>query len=467
MKILVVDDERKMGVILAGALADWGHSVETASGGREALGRLEAATFDLLLTDLKMAPPDGLALLSEARGRFPAMAVILMTAYASAATAVEALRLGASDYLFKPFELDELRHRLARLEEGRVLARDVTRLTRENALLSARVDEQFSFERLIGKSAAMHDVFALAEAVAATDATVLLRGETGTGKGLLARALHARSPRSGGPFVKVNCGALPENLLESELFGHERGAFTGASQRRAGRFLAASGGTILLDEIGEIPAALQSKLLQVLEERAFMPVGSDSAVQVDVRIIAATHRPLEAMVAAGDFRQDLLFRLNVFPITLPPLRDRRDDIPLLVDETLARLGRTAEDLEPEARMCLTGQAFPGNVRELENLIERAVILSRGAAIRAEHFPGLSPMAPDAPVLRPFRLPEDGVDMEFLEADLIRQALERTGGNKTRASRLLGLTRRTLYSRMESHGIPLDEAGRPDEGDGGE
>ena len=468
MRILVVDDEQKMGVIVGGALVDWGHEVVTATSGREALGRLGQERFDLLITDLKMAPPDGLALLEESRKRCPETAVILMTAYASAATAVQAMRLGAYDYLIKPFELEELRHRVERLGGARELKADLRRLTTENALLTAKVQEQFSFDRLIGRSKAMQDVFSLAEAVAGTESTVLLRGETGTGKGLLARALHERSPRAAGPFVKVNCGALPENLLESELFGHEKGAFTGALARRPGRFLAAGGGTIFLDEIGEMSVSLQVKLLQVLEERTFMPVGSDEPVRADVRIITATHRPLEQMVAAGEFRQDLYFRLNVFPIVLPPLRDRRGDLVLLIEEALTRQGRASADLSPAAFEALEHQPFPGNVRELENMIERAVILSRGGPIALDHFPGLVPTPPRAAGPGGFELPEEGIDLELLEAELIRQSLERTGGNKTRAARLLGMTRRTLYSRMERHGIPLDEvrAGESGEDDAG-
>ena len=463
VRILVVDDEQKMGVIVGGALTDWGHEVVAVNSGRDALARLGLERFDLLLTDLKMAPPDGFALLEEARRRCPDMAVILMTAYASAATAVQAMRLGADDYLIKPFELDELRHRVERLGGARALKADVHRLSTENALLTARVQEQFSFDRLIGRSPAMQDVFSLAEAVAGTESTVLLRGETGTGKGLLARALHARSARAAGPFVKVNCGALPENLLESELFGHEKGAFTGAVARRPGRFLAAAGGTIFLDEIGEMSMSLQVKLLQVLEERTFMPVGSDTPVRADVRIITATHRPLEQMVTAGDFRQDLYFRLNVFPIVLPPLRDRRGDIPLLIEEALARQGRARADLSGAAFEALGRHAFPGNVRELENMIERAVILSRGGPIGLDHFPGIAPAPARVGGATGFALPEEGVDLELIEADFIRQSLERTGGNKTRAARLLGMTRRTLYSRMERHGIPLDEVRPGDDG----
>jgi two-component system response regulator AtoC len=467
MKILVVDDEHKMGVILSGALRDRGHDVTTATGGREALSLLEAARFDLVLTDLKMAPPDGMAVLEETRQRWPATEVMLMTAYASAPTAVRAMQLGARDYLVKPFELEELHHRIDNLARSKNLADQVRTLKTENAMLSARVQVQMSFEGLIGRSPAMREVFELAEAVAETDSTVLIQGETGTGKGLLARAIHERSARRDGPFIKVNCGALPENLLESELFGHEKGAFTGAVMKRQGRFLAAQGGSLLLDEVGEMSMPLQVKLLQVIEEKTFMPVGGDRPVTADVRILAATHRDLQAMVASADFRQDLFFRLNVFPILLPPLRDRRSDIPLLIDDAIGRIGRDPADLVPAARELLTAYAYPGNVRELENLVERAAILSRGGPIRPEHFPGITPTSRTAPNRLGLEIPEEGIDLEELEKDLIRMALERTGGNKSRAARLLGLTRRTLYSRMEKHGIPLGTAGAGADGDDAE
>src|SRR5512140_1262506 len=469
MRILVVDDEHKMGVILSGALRDRGHDVVTTTSGRDALGELEAARFDLVLTDLKMAPPDGMAVLEETRRRWPATDVILMTAYASAPTAVKAMQLGARDYLIKPFDLEELHHRIENLARSKNLADQVRTLRTENAMLSARVQEQFHFNTLIGRSPGMREVFELAEAVAETDSTVLIQGETGTGKGLLARAIHDRSPRSGGPFIKVNCGALPENLLESELFGHEKGAFTGAIVKRQGRFLAADGGTLLLDEIGEMSMSLQVKLLQVIEERTVTPVGGDRPVAISVRIVAATHRDLEEMVNAGDFRQDLFFRLNVFPIRLPPLRDRRSDTPLLIDDALARLGRSPDDIDQAARELLLGYNFPGNVRELENLVERAAILSRGGPIRAAHFPGLK-TSPHAVLNRlAIDIPEEGLNLEDLEKDLIRMALDRTGGNKSRAARLLGLTRRTLYSRMEKHGIPLGGEAEADgrEADGSE
>ncbi len=458
MKILVVDDERKMGVILKGALEDAGHAVTALERSRDALELLASEPFDLLVTDLKMAPPDGLELLRRTRERRPDTAVILMTAYATAQTAVEAMKAGAYDYLVKPFELDELRLRVAKLARERDLGEDVRLLERENRLLKREAGAVLRFDRMIGKSAAMRNVFELAEKVAGTDATVLIRGESGTGKSLLARAIHAASPRAAGPFITVNCGALPENLLESELFGHEKGAFTGAVARKQGRFVMAQGGTVFLDEIGEISPALQVKLLQVLEERQFYPVGGEHPLAVDVRIIAATNRDLDEAVAEGDFREDLFYRLNVFPLAAPPVRARRDDIPLLLDHFLSRFGRSLEDLAPEARAALLEYPFPGNVREMENLVERAVILAGTGPIDRSHFPRLEARsgvpAGEGPGFTVPEIPDQGLPLEELEKELILRALDKAGGNKTRAAKLLGLTRRTLYSRLERYGLPV-------------
>jgi len=456
MRILVVDDERKMGVILSGALQDAGHEVTALERSRDAEERLTREPFDLLITDLKMAPPDGLELLRRARTLRPGMAVILMTAYATAQTAVQAMKAGAYDYLIKPFELDELVLRVAKLERERDLGENVRLLERENALLSEEAGHRLRLGKMIGKSAMIRNVFELAEKVAGTDATVLIRGESGTGKSLLARAIHASSSRREGPFVLVNCGALPENLLESELFGHEKGAFTGAVARKAGRFSTAGGGTLLLDEIGEMSPALQVKLLHVLEEKEMVPVGSDRSVPVDVRVLAATHRNLEEAMAEGDFREDLFYRLNVFPIAVPPLRARPEDIPLLLDHFLSRFGRRFDALTGEARAALLAHAYPGNVRELENLVERAAILAGDDPIDRVHFPSLAAAGggrPAAGFAVP-EIPDEGLSLADLEKELILRALEKAGGNKTQAARLLGLSRRTLYSRLERHGLPV-------------
>ena len=454
MKILVVDDERKMGVILKGALEDAGHTVEAMERSADALKSLQSAPYDLLITDLKMAPPDGLELMREARSRRPDLPVILMTAYATAQTAVEAMRRGAYDYLIKPFELDEMVLRVNKIARERELGESVRVLRRENQRLQEESGSPSRLDGIIGKSSVMRDVFDLAAKVAVTDATVLIRGESGTGKSLLARAVHAGSSRASGPFVTVNCGALPENLLESELFGHEKGAFTGAVAAKQGRFVPADGGTIFLDEIGEMPAPLQVKLLQVLEEKQFYPVGSDQPVRVDVRILAATNRDLDEAIAEGEFREDLYYRLNVFPIVMPPLKARRDDVFELLAHFLSRFGRSLADLTEAARSALGAYAFPGNVRELENMVERAAILAGNEPIDVRHFPALS--APPAGGARVGftvpEIPDEGLPLETLERELILKALDKAGGNKTQAAKLLGLTRRTLYSRLERYGL---------------
>jgi len=454
MKILVVDDERKMGVIVKGALEREGHQVEAVDRSKVALERILAERFDLLITDLKMAPPDGLELLRRSRAERPDTDVMLMTAYASAETAVEAMQAGACDYLIKPFQLDELRIRVGKLAKAREMGESVRLLERENELLKRDTDAVPRFDRMIAQSPVMRDVFDLGQKVGATEATVLIRGESGTGKSMLARAIHAASPRAAAPFITVNCGALPESLLESELFGHEKGAFTGAVARKAGRFTTAEGGTLFLDEIGEMSAPLQVKLLHVLEEKTFYPVGSEQPLTANVRVIAATNRDLEEAIGEGEFREDLFYRLNVFPIVIPPLAARREDVSLLLDLFLSRFGREPADVATEARSALLTYGYPGNVRELENLVERAVILAGGEPIEKAHFPALgrgtgatSPVGFTVP-----EIPDDGLRLEDLERELILKALEKAAGNKTRAAQLLGLTRRTLYSRLSRFGL---------------
>jgi two-component system response regulator HydG len=473
MRILVVDDEARGADLLRRELADRGHVAEAVTGSAAALARLaraaaEGQAFDLVVTDLRMPPPDGLALLADIRKSWPATEVILMTAHGDETTAVAAMRAGAYDYLKKDprVDPDEIQLRIERLLEARGGRAERERLGREVAAL--RSDTL----AIIGGSEALERATALARKVAATDATALIRGESGTGKDLLARAIHFGSARSGGPWVKVNCGAIPENLLESELFGHERGAFTGAVAKKLGRFELAEGGTIFLDEIGELAPALQVKLLQVLEDRAFVRVGGSETKTVDVRIVAATNRDLEGEVAEGRFREDLFYRLNVFPITLPPLRERPGDIVALVHHFLARAGSPPDKITPEGYRALAGYPFPGNVRELAHVIERALIIA-----------GSEPVTPDELLFQPARrggvpasvgvaaagfleggfavpeIPEAGLSLEALEKALLLQALDKAKGNKSQAARLLGLTRRTLYSRMEKHGlrVPGDDA----------
>ncbi len=446
MNVLVVDDELKNAELVAAELRDQGFASSHVNGGAAALAKLEAGGIDAVVTDLRMKPPDGMALLAEVRKRWPGTTVIVMTAFAGLATAREALKLGAQDYVEKEGDYVEVIARVLReVAEKR-------ELQRSNQALAASVE---SLRRdalaVVGDAPATRAALELARKVAATDSTVLLRGESGTGKDLFARTLHALSRRAGGPWVKVNCGALPEALLESELFGHEKGAFTGAVKQKPGRFEDAHGGTLFLDEIGEMPLPLQAKLLQAIEEKTFTHVGGNKPITVDARIIAATNRPLEDMVKEKAFREDLFFRLNVFPIALPPLRDRPGDVPRLVEHILRRHGAPADKLTPEARRALEGYAFPGNVRELEHTIERALILAGADAITPAHLSFAQPEARRDESWVP-RIPPEGLSLEALEKELILQALERAAGNKSAAARLLGLTRRTLYSRMEKHGL---------------
>ncbi len=452
-RILVVDDEAKWRDLMRGELEDAGFAVVDAENGQHALDILGAGDrFDLILTDLRMEPVNGLTLMRRVRELGLDADVVMVTAYADTQTAIEAMRLGAYDFLLKPFELDELVLLARRVADKRGLAA-------ENRALRAMIEGAVAApDGMVGESAAMRRVYDLVAKVAVTDATVLIRGESGTGKELVARAIHDRSSRAGGPFKAVNCAALPETLLESELFGHERGAFTGAERRKIGLFEAASPGTIFLDEIGEISGAVQAKLLRVLETREITRIGSTDAIRVDTRVVAATHVDLESAIGDGVFRRDLYYRLNVFPLELPPLRARREDIAPLAQHFLAGLapGETAI-LSPEVVRLLEGYDWPGNVRELRNVIERATILAGGAAIRGEHImlPAGS-QATGGAETHGLHLPAEGVALEALEARFIREALDLARGNKSQAARLLGITRRALYCRMEKYGLATGE-----------
>jgi DNA-binding NtrC family response regulator len=457
VRVLVVDDEIRNAELTALDLRDAGHETEFVNGGAPALERMAARPFDAVVTDLRMKPPDGLALLADLKKRWPDTVVVLMTAYASLESARQALRRGAYDFVDKEGGFrDELKTILERAANERALRAD-------NARLAATVDTLTKgLAAIVGDAPATRQAVELARRVAPTDSTVLLRGESGSGKDLFARAIHFSSRRAGGPWVKVNCGALPENLLESELFGHERGAFTGAIRQKPGRFEDAEGGTIFLDEIGELPPSLQVKLLQVIEEKTFTRVGGNQPLNVDVRILAATNRDLEDMVRTRAFREDLYFRLNVFPVRLPALRGRPGDVARLVEYFLRRHGAALEKVTPAALQALERYAWPGNVRELEHTLERAMILAGPDAIEPAHLsfarPELAGSAGGGPAWVPV-IPPDGLSLEDLERELIVQALERASGNKSAAARLLGLTRRTLYSRMERHGLR-----KPGEGD---
>ncbi len=437
-RILVVDDEPKLGRFVAEMLELDGYEVIRAGGGKEALARIAEARFDLVVTDLRMPDVDGLAVLRTARSASPPPEVIMMTAHATAESAVEAMKAGAADYVTKPFSMDELRLRVRRL------------LTQRGAeARSERLLKRLTPE-LVAESPGMKAALAAGEQVAATDASVLLLGESGTGKSQLARFIHYRSKRAAGPLVEIHCAALPETLLESELFGHEKGAFTGASQRKPGHLAAADGGTLFLDEIGEVTQATQVKLLRFLQERRFVPLGSTEARTVDVRVVAATNRDLGEEVASGRFREDFYYRLNVFAIPVPPLRERREDVLPISERFLATRGIPVDKLESGTRERLLARTWPGNVRELENALERALILAGDGQIRPEHVDLGDPSR-----LRGRRsvaeLLVEGFGLDALEIELLHAALERAGGNKTQAAKILGITRRRLYSMLGSHG----------------
>ena len=436
-RVLVVDDEPKLGKLTAEMLELDGHEVACVGSGRQALVELAAGSWDVVVTDLRMPEVDGLSVLAAARTLPRPPEVILMTAYATAESAVAAMKAGAADYLIKPFAMDELRLRVKRLADQRSTEA-------RSARLLARLTPD-----LVAESAPMKAALAAARQVAATDATVLLLGESGTGKSQLARYIHYQGKRAGAPLVEVHCAALPETLLEGELFGYEKGAFTGATQRKAGHLAAADGGTLFLDEIGEITAATQVKLLRFLQERTFVPLGATGASRVDVRIISATNRDLDEAVRAGSFREDFFYRLNVFAIRVPPLRERRDDVLPLADRFLAGRGLPTSKLSEAARERLLANPWPGNVRELENALERALILAGEAEVAAGH---LTPGGASTPRGRhAAELVGEGFSLDGFEAELIQAALERAGGNKTEAAKILGVTRRRLYSLLASVG----------------
>jgi two-component system NtrC family response regulator len=452
-RVLVADDDPSVRRVLERHLEDAGYSVRAVASGDEAAAALRGGGFDALVTDLQMPGMDGLALLAEAKRLDPALPVVVVTAHGSVETAVEAMRKGAYDYAEKPFHKDVLLLTLERALRHRALLE-------ENLRLSEALAREFSFDALVGGAPPMREVFRQASRAAPTDAPLLLLGESGTGKELLARAIHGLSPRARGPFVSVNVAAIPEPLVEAELFGVVKGAFTGADADRPGVFRQANGGTLLLDEIGEMRPDLQAKLLRALEGGAVRPVGGEGEVAADVRVIAATNRDLAAAVEDGAFRRDLYHRVAVVSLRLPPLRERLEDLPLLVKHLLAKHGAASVEVAPEAMRLLAAWPWPGNVRELENELRRAVLMRRdparvgvddlGAEIRA------GPPAADGAAgrldLRALEIPEGGVDLAALEKALIGKALAKTGGNQTKAAALLGITRQTLIYRIEKHGL---------------
>ncbi|WP_300161945.1 sigma-54 dependent transcriptional regulator [Solidesulfovibrio sp.] len=450
-KILVVDDDPGHLSMLRTVLSGWGFAPEGAADGETAVEMVRAKAYDAALLDVRMAGMGGMEALSRIKEYNPAVPVVIMTAYSSVETAVAALKKGAYDYLTKPLDLDVLRLTLDR-------ALDHMRLAAENATLRRKLADAPAGPEIIGASRAMRELFTLVGMVAPTEATALITGESGTGKELVARAIHAGSPRSAGPLVAVNCAALSETLLESELFGHEKGAFTGAERRREGRFMAADKGSIFLDEIGEIAQPIQAKLLRVIQEREIQRVGGDKPLGVDVRILAATNRDLKKEVEAGRFREDLYYRLNVVSVPVPPLRERVEDIPLLAQFFLGRFAeknrKRIKGFTPAAMDHLVRCAWPGNVRELENAVERAVILSVGEYVTERELPLCDPR--EAPPTSA-AAPEGGASglagrpLDDVEREVILATLDSCDGNKSEAARVLGITRATLHKKLKKYG----------------
>jgi DNA-binding NtrC family response regulator len=449
---LYVEDEAALREVVAERLAERGFEVVQVSNGEEALERLAEFAFDIVITDLRLPGIDGARVIEQAVASYPDIIGIIVTGFGTVKDAVDAIKRGATDFIAKPFQFEELLLVLDGALEQR-------RLKSENAYLRSQLEQRYRFEGIIGRSRPMRDLFQLLETVAPTGSTILVTGETGTGKELVARAIHHNSPRRANRFVALNCSAIPETLLEAELFGHVRGAFTGAVANRPGRFEQAHKGTLFLDEVGTMSIALQMKLLRAVQEREFEKVGDSRPTKVDVRVIAATNSDLAQMVRDGAFREDLYYRLNVIPIHLPPLRERRDDIPLLVQHFLDRFCRELVPSRPvltvsqQAMRRLMGHTWPGNVRQLENALERAVALSGGREqIQVADLPPDVQEVGGASMPQDFALPEEGIDFEEyvskVELDLIKQSLERTGGNKGRAAQLLNLKRTTLVEKLK-------------------
>jgi len=452
-RILVVDDDRAHRTMLSTLLGGWSYMVHEADDGQSAIENVRRQPYDLVLMDVRMVRVSGLEALSEIKSINPAIPVIIMTAYSSVETAVEALKQGAHDYLTKPLDFDKLRLSMERAMEHR-------RLREENRRLKQRLGEQFDARSIIGRSPAMVNLLETVAQVAPSEATVLISGESGTGKELIAGALHYNSTRKEGPFVKLNCAAITETLMESELFGHEKGAFTGADRRRQGRFFQAHGGSLFLDEVSEMPLTMQVKLLRVLQEKEITRVGGDAAIKVDVRLIAAANKDLLEQISRGTFRDDLYYRLNVVGLHIPPLRQRKEDIPLLAQHFLemfaAKNRKTIKGFAPRAMDRLIHYAWPGNVRELMNAIERAVVLARGEFLTADEFPIIGDMRQpeDAPRFVDAPVCFDGESsLEAVEKAAILNTLQAAGGNKSEAARRLGITRKTLHKKLKAYGNP--------------
>ncbi|MCP4580635.1 MAG: sigma-54-dependent Fis family transcriptional regulator [candidate division Zixibacteria bacterium] len=441
MRIIVIDDEENQRVLLSGYLKKQGHSVRQAESGPMALNLLADKGAEVAITDMRMPDMDGLTLLKEIKKVHPDTNVVVITAFATVESAVEAMKAGANDYLIKPVNLEQLMLILKKIEAGQ-------HLLAENRYLKRKLEETENFPRMIGESQSFKKALADIAMVAQSDSTVLIRGESGTGKELAARAIHDSSALKNGPFLAVNCSALPETLLESELFGYDRGAFTGAVKKRLGRFELANKGTLFIDEIGDLSLPMQVKLLRVLETHTFERLGGTESIKVDIRLVSATNRDLEQKIADGTFREDLFYRLNVIPITLPPLRERKDDILLLVehfiDKFSARSGNEISGLTPEAKDILISHSWPGNIRELENTIERAVVLSRSEVIDKDSLMGFA--APKAEIVA------DTLHLAELEKRAIVEALKRTDGKLADAAEILGIHRNTIRAKIKQYGL---------------
>ncbi len=450
LNILLVDDEPDFNLLVAAALEDAGHSVTTASNGEEALALVTRELFDVMVCDIRLPKLDGLSLFRRTRQESPDTAVILMTAYAAVRDAVGAVKEGAYDYLTKPFDIDELSLRMKRIADHRTLLRELETARAQLALTDAN-------EAIVGRSVQMLRLLDRVNTIATSHAPVLLTGESGTGKELVARALHERGSRRDRPLVVVNCAAFPDTLLEAELFGHERGAFTGAVKRRDGRFRAAHTGTLMLDEIAEMSLPAQAKLLRVLQEGTVEPLGTNESVRVDVRVISATHRDLKERIATGQFREDLYYRINVLNVDIPPLRERKGDLPLLVHYFLkefARPGKPPLTLSPAAWAALAAFPFPGNVRQLSHAIEHAVVLAIDSEIDLRHLPrdvlGATEEIPAAACPRPL-----GTAIKEFERDYLQRALAQASGKRTLAAEILGISRKNLWEKLRLHGVSGD------------
>jgi two-component system response regulator HydG len=448
--ILVVDDDTAHRAMLRTLLGGWGYAVREADDGDRAVAMVAEGPYDLILMDVRMIKLSGLEALRRVKALNPAIPVIIMTAYASVETAVEALQNGAYDYLTKPPDFDKLKITLERAMEHAMLKA-------ENRRLKDGLAERFDRRHIIGSSPALERLLETVAYVAPSEATVLIAGESGTGKELIAGAVHYNSARREGPFVKINCAAITETLFESELFGHEKGAFTGAERRKEGRFVQADGGTLFLDEISAMPLTMQVKLLRVLQERELTRVGGEALISVDVRVMAATNRDIEALIRQGQFREDLYYRVNVVRLDVPPLRERREDVPLLAEHFLRRFAeknrKPVKGITPQAMDLLIRYSWPGNVRELMNTMERGVVLARGDYLGEADLPMITNAAPSAADVPPGAGAATDVTLETVEKRAILQALEAAGGNKSEAARRLGITRKTLRNKIKNYGRP--------------